>query len=157
MTPSYLYLTLISHWEKGQTVCPCGVTALPEAHCPSTLPAWHKAAAQCCCQSSSATLHNPLCNFIHFRAPCYQLQPLISHSINQSARELASGGNQLLSPRLGRAVQLMPRAGELLGGLCPLPHVPIVQAKRQGQGGRSRRTLLESRRRSLPSLELALS
>lgn len=96
--------------------------------CPRT---GHEVPARCHCRSSSATLTNPLCNFIHFKAPCYQLQPFLSHSINQSARERRKSTHFALAGQSWTA--RAKRCGAGGGSLYP-----PGRAKRCWQGTRGR-------------------
>lgn len=96
---------LLGSWILSLCLRPCvqinswlGARGVCQLCCSLSFPPGTKRLPWCSCQLSSATLINPLCNLIHFKAPCYQLQPLISHSINQSVRELGRIGNQLLLP-----------------------------------------------------------
>lgn len=133
------------------------------SRCSSVLPTWHKVPAWCRCRSSSATLINPLCNFIHFRAPCSQL-PARNLTLHKSISEGAGEQGKLAPFALAGQSWAAHAKGCGAGGGVSVPchNVPPVQAKRRWQEPRGEKAGTHywragagrSRARSWPCVDL---
>lgn len=131
------------------------------SRCSSVLPTWHKVPAWCRCRSSSATLINPLCNFIHFKAPCSQL-PARNLTLHKSISE-GAGEQGKLAPFALAGQSWAARAkgcGAGGGSLSPATTCPPCKPRGAGRspGGRKQEHITgeQARVAPVPGASLAL-